>query len=112
MLSPQSKDKIQANKKNVMDNATRDGKHLMLNEQSRFQFSTAKMSGTESQTMPPPETAPHQLSKRRIHDDDEGLDIQSKEEVIVNVATDREQVNIVSDGDKSSIFKVDGPNSD
>ena len=32
--------------------------------------------------------------------------------MIVNVATDREQVNIVSDGDKSSIFKVDGPNSD
>lgn len=92
-----------------MNNATRENKkNIILNEPSHLKFSTAQISGTQLHGMPP-ETAPHLISKRRILDEDD-LDVQSKEEMIINVATNRDQLNIVSD--KSSIFNVNGPGSD
>lgn len=42
MVSPQSKDKIKANKRGVMNNATRENKkNIILNEPSHLKFSTA-----------------------------------------------------------------------
>ena len=41
MVSPQSKDKIKANKRGVMNNATRENKNIILNEPSQLKFSTA-----------------------------------------------------------------------
>lgn len=99
--SPEPTDKIKANRSNVLENAMRDQAMSMNHYESAPPRRNTFGSSYKMANFPLPEMM---TSRRKI--DLDAASVTSKEEVILNVATDK---NLQSD--RSSILNVD-PGSD